>query len=106
MPKEQKDAGTGIAVKERQETKYKKPRMHKVIFYNDDYTPFDFVTMLLQTIYNKTEQQSLELAMEIHKKGSGIAGIYTREIAETKIVQSNTLIIQKEYPLIIEMEPE
>ena len=97
---------TDIAIKERQEEKYKKPRMWKVIFYNDDFTPFQFVVELLRTIYHKSESEALELAAEIHKTDSGVAGVYTSEIAETKVMETLILISQEHHPLMVTMEAE
>ena len=104
MSQEQEDTGT--IVKERTRQKYKKPRMQKVIFHNDDYTPFEFVVSLLTTIYRKSETEARALAREIHASGAGVAGIYTAEIAETKIAHTNVRSKTEEHPLQLSMEPE
>lgn len=97
---------TGTVVKEREEIKYKKPKLHKIIFHNDDFTPFEFVVELLRTIYKKAEGEARELAANIHKTGTGIAYVHTAEICETKIMQTTVLVKQADHPLQVTMEPE
>ena len=86
--------------------KLKAPKMFKVILLNDDFTPMDFVILILQKYFAKTPQQATEIMMQVHKKGAGIAGVYTYEIAETKSYQVNDFARSQEYPLksIIEEE--
>lgn len=100
--KEQK----GVDVKDRVEEKYKRPRMYSVIFMNDDFTPFAFVTEILQSIFKKSKDEANNVAAEIHKNGTGIAGIYTSEIAETKMVHAMFLAKEEGHPLQVTMEPE
>ena len=67
------------------DVKTKEPKMHKVILLNDDYTPMDFVVSVLMQIFQKTETQAHQITMDIHHKGKGICGVYTADIAETKV---------------------
>ncbi len=66
---------------------------------NDDFTPMDFVVMLLQRFFHKSEEQAIEIMLDIHHKGQGICGIYTRDIAETKMTQVHQASEQHEHPL-------
>ncbi len=84
--------------------KIKKPTQYKVIFFNDDFTPFNFVQQILMVIFNKTEQEAELIAKKIHNEGAEIVGVYPLEIAETK--QAQTLYNAKKngYPLKCELE--
>ncbi len=87
-------------------TKNKKPPMYKVIIHNDDFTPMEFVVHVLTRFFNLTDQDANHIMMEVHKKGHGIAGVYTREIAETKVAQVNAYSRQHEHPLKTSSEKE
>ncbi len=91
-------------VKERQKTK--KPPLYKVFLLNDDYTTMDFVVYVLETIFHKSPVEASQIMMHVHKKGVGLAGIYTREIAETKISAVHGLAQENEFPLKCTMEKE
>jgi ATP-dependent Clp protease adaptor protein ClpS len=88
---------TGLTVKERARTK--KPPMYKVLLHNDDYTTKEFVVMILQSIFNKSEAEAVRIMMHVHNNGIGVAGIYTHEVAETKVVKTMNLAQAHEYPL-------
>ncbi len=87
-------------------TKTQRPPMYKVVLLNDDYTPMDFVVSVLEQIFRKTHTDALELMLEIHNKGAAIAGIYTRDVAETKADQVIEYARINEYPLQCTLEPE
>jgi ATP-dependent Clp protease adaptor protein ClpS len=82
------------------------PRLYKVIFHNDDYTTQEFVIDVLRTFFQKTETEATFIMLTVHKKGAGVAGVYTRDIAETKVQQ--VMKIAREYgmPLLLTSEPE
>lgn len=86
--------------------KLQKPRKWCVIFHNDDFTPTVFVVNVLQNLYRKTEQEANILCKEIHTKGSALVGVYTYEIAETKVKHTERLASQEGHPLLTTMEPE
>lgn len=86
--------------------KLAKPKMYKVILLNDDFTPMDFVVLVLQRFFNKTEQQATTVMLDVHQKGAGVAGIYTLEIAEMKCMQVNQFARQNKHPLKCNMEQE
>ncbi len=86
--------------------KTESPRKYKVILLNDDFTPMNFVTFVLQRYFGKTAEQAEKIMLEVHQQGSGIAGVYTREVAEMKVQQVNGVSKQNEYPLKTIMEAE
>ena len=89
---------------EKDEVKTKRPRMWNIVFYNDDYTPMDFVEFVLMMIFHMSTLDALALTLAVHTKGKGIAGTYTFEIAEQK--QYHVLLLAKveEHPLRVEVE--
>ena len=93
-----------VATAER--TKTKKPPLYKVLLLNDDYTSMEFVVFVLQRVFHKSERESNRIMLTVHHNGSGVAGIFTKEIAETKIAITHQLAQQNEFPLKCTMEPE
>lgn len=93
----------GVAIKER--TRTKKPPMYKVLLHNDDYTTKEFVVMILQSIFNLSEADATRVMLHVHNNGVGVAGVYTHEVAETKIAKTTRLAQSYEYPLQCSMEP-
>ncbi len=90
----------------REETKLKKPQLYKVILLNDDYTPMEYVVKLLMGIFNKSEAAAVQIMLSVHQQGSGICGIYTHEIAETKVKTVTEMAKIDEHPLKCIMEKE
>lgn len=82
----------------------KKPKMYKVIIYNDDYTTMDFVVEVLVSIFSKNVPEAVKIMFSVHKKGSGVAGIYSYDIAATKIKQTQNMANESGYPLKLTME--
>jgi ATP-dependent Clp protease adaptor protein ClpS len=80
------------------------PPMYKVLLHNDDYTTMDFVVMILSKVFHKTQEQSEAIMMEVHKRGKGLCGVYTHEIAQTKVEQVKTLAKQNKFPLLATYE--
>lgn len=89
------DYGTGV----QSAPKITTPKMFKVIILNDDYTPMDFVILVLRRFFGKTEEQATQIMLDVHKKGSGTAGVYTLEVAEMKVMQVNQFAQLNEHPL-------
>lgn len=83
-----------------------KPLRFKVILLNDDFTPMNFVTFVLQRFFSKTSEEADKIMLEVHQKGAGLAGVYSKEIAEMKVHQVNTFAKENEYPLKTIMEAE
>ena len=87
----------GVAVKTRVNTK--KPSMYKVLMLNDDYTPMEFVILVLESFYNKAHEEATQIMLHVHQNGVGTCGVYTYEIAETKVNQTMDLAQQHQHPL-------
>ncbi len=88
------------------EVKTKRPPFFKVVLLNDDYTPMDFVVFLLKDVFRKIHEDAVNIMLEIHHKGAGICGVYTRDVAETKAELALTLARRNEYPLQCRVEKE
>lgn len=83
-----------------------KPPLYKVLLHNDDYTTMDFVVYVLMNVFHRSENDAINIMLAVHQQGVGVAGVYTREIAETKINQVHNLARAQEYPLLCTMEEE
>jgi ATP-dependent Clp protease adaptor protein ClpS len=90
--------------KVRQETK--EPSLYRVILLNDNYTTMDFVIRVLETVFNKPPAEATQIMLSVHKKGTGLCGVYTREIAEMKVITVHDLASQSGFPLKCIMEKE
>jgi ATP-dependent Clp protease adaptor protein ClpS len=97
---------TGVVLREREDKKVKRPRMYRVVLHNDDYTPMDFVVRLLETVFHRSEAEATAVMLHVHHHGQGVAGVYTHEIAETKVAQVHLLARKNDHPLMASMEPE
>ena len=95
-----KSEETGI--KERHETK--QPSLYRVLLLNDDYTTMDFVIEILEDVFHKSAVEAAQIMLLVHKNGKGLAGVFTREIAETKIHKVHELSRKKDFPLKCVME--
>jgi len=94
----------GIGVETRQEIKV--PAMYKVFLLNDDYTTMDFVVRILEVVFHKPPAEAVRVMLHVHKRGQGLCGIYTRDIAETKAVKVHELARENGFPLKCVMEKE
>ena len=88
------------------EKKVKKPKKYKVLIYNDDYTTMEFVVEILVSIFNKPRTEATRVMLDVHKKGKGICGVYTYDIAVTKVNQVHKFAKLYEYPLKSDIEEE
>jgi len=84
----------------------KEPPRYKVLLHNDDYTTMEFVVSILENIFNKSRQEATIIMLNVHNEGIGLAGIYTREVCETKIAIVHELAKKNEFPLRCSMEKE
>jgi ATP-dependent Clp protease adaptor protein ClpS len=98
------DAGTLTQVKP--EKKLKRPRLYRVLLHNDDYTTREFVVQVLHTVFHRDEQDAIRIMLHVHHNGVGVAGVFTREVAETKIQRVERMAREQEFPLRLTMEPE
>lgn len=103
---EDDQGGTGVVTEQQSKVKPKRPRLYKVLLHNDNYTTREFVVQVLIEIFHKSENDAVAVMMHVHNQGVGVAGVYTRDIAETKIAQVQTAAERYEYPLRLSMEPE
>jgi ATP-dependent Clp protease adaptor protein ClpS len=87
-----------------QKTKVEEPPLYKVLFHNDDYTSMEFVVLLLEKLFNKSTAEATRIMLNVHQQGIGIAGIYHREIAETKVAVVHDLAQKNDFPLRCTME--
>lgn len=101
-PKERREEG--VATAERKKTR--RPDRYKVLLYNDDYTPMDFVVNVLVQIFGKSPAAATQIMLQVHRGGLGVAGVYIREIAETKVVTVHRLAEDRGYPLRAGVEKE
>ena len=95
---------TGVIVK--QETKTKKPSLYKVLMLNDDYTPMEFVVHVLERFFNKTRAEATRIMLHVHQRGVGVCGVYTYEVAETKVNQTMEFARRHQHPLQCTLEKE
>lgn len=93
-------------IKTKKEEKTKKPNMWKVIFLNDDFTPFDFVVYVIFSVFNKSLDESFNITTKIHKEGSAVVGVYTHDVAETKQYIVMEMAKQNGHPLLVKIEEE
>jgi len=95
----------GLAVKE-DKPKLKPPKRYKVVLMNDDFTPMEFVVQVLQTFFRMDREAAVQVMMMVHTKGKGICGVFSKDIAETKVVQVNEYSRQNQHPLMCSMEED
>ncbi len=93
----------GVALQEAR-PKIKRPSLYKVILINDDYTPMDFVVHILEIFFPLNRENATRIMLEVHTKGQGICGIFTNEIAQTKVSQVNSYSRENDHPLLCTME--
>lgn len=93
---------TGLLIKTKPKTK--KPSMYKVLLLNDDYTPMEFVVHILEKFFNKTRQEATDVMLHVHRRGVGLCGVYTYEVAETKVTQVMDFARANEQPLQCTLE--
>ncbi len=93
-----------LAVKEAQ-PKLKWPPLYRVVLLNDDYTPMDFVVEVLEKFFGMDRSRATQVMLHVHTRGKGVCGVYSRDVAETKVEQVNTYSRQHQHPLLCQMEP-
>lgn len=98
--------GQDIGVVTKTAPKTKRPSLYKVLLLNDDYTPQEFVVWLLQSVFKKGAEDAVRIMMHVHQNGVGVCGVYTYEIAETKVAQVMELSRRNQHPLQCTMERE
>ena len=99
-------AGTTVTPKTKVKTKIERPRLHKVILVNDDFTPREFVVTVLKAEFRMTEDQAHKVMITAHRRGVCVVAVYTKDIAETKATRGTEAGRSKGYPLLFTTEPE
>ena len=100
------DTGTITAPRPKTVLKPERPRMHKVILLNDDFTPREFVTMVLKAEFRLSEEQARRVMMTAHQRGACVVSVYTKDVAEAKATNATDAARKKGYPLLFTTEPE
>ena len=98
MPQQQSDI--------RERTKYKKPRLYKVIMFNDEYTTMEFVVRVLEKVFHKSHEEAKRLMIDVHNKGQATVGIYSYDMARSKVEQTSLMAREQGYPLRLAFIPE
>ena len=108
MSERRRQGGGDVAVEEKPQSKQRvqRPRLYRVLLHNDDFTPREFVVMILEQIFLKSESDAVSIMMHAHTTGFAVAGVYTREIAETKVEETMHVSTEAQYPLLCTMEPD
>ena len=104
MADERPDTGGEVAERTRLETQH--PSMWKVLLLNDDYTPMEFVVLLLESVYDKSPTEAYRIMMMVHTQGQGLCGVYPFDVAETRVAKTEELAQDAGYPLKAVMEQE
>lgn len=102
MSRSQKEFEGSVLTDKKQEIE--EPSLYKVILHNDDYTTMDFVVLVLELIFHKNSLEANRIMLNVHQQGAGLAGVYPRDVAETKVIMVHELARQKEFPLKCSIE--
>ena len=100
------DPGSGVLTESRPGLDSSTPRMWRVLLHNDDFTTQEFVVWVLETVFRTSASEAFAIMLHVHHAGIGVAGVYTREIAETRMAATERVAEQHEFPLRVSMEPE
>jgi ATP-dependent Clp protease adaptor protein ClpS len=102
--KDDEDGGTGVGVATRTRAKAKKPSLYKVLMLNDDYTPMEFVVLVLQSFFRMSIEDATRVMLHVHQKGVGVCGIFSYEVAESKVSQVIDFARHNQHPLQCTLE--
>ena len=103
MAKETHDSDQGLVV-ETAKPKLKQPPLFKVVLLNDDYTPMEFVVEVLESFFAMGRERATQIMLHVHTRGKGVCGVYSRDVAETKVHQVNQYSREHQHPLLCTME--
>jgi len=90
----------------REDVRLERPRLWRVLLHNDDYTTQEFVVAVLETVFRKPRAEAFAIMLAVHQSGVGLAGVYTHDVAETKMTRTQRLAEEQEFPLLVTIEPE
>jgi ATP-dependent Clp protease adaptor protein ClpS len=102
----QPGSSESVLTESRSEQKIERPRLWRVLLHNDDYTTQEFVVFILESICHKPRGEAFAIMMSVHRSGLGVAGVYTHDVAETKLKTARQTAEEHEFPLLVTMEPE
>src|SRR6187455_2141937 len=97
------DAAESVLTESQNQQKLERPRMWRVLLHNDDYTTQEFVVWILESIFNKPRAEAFTIMMSVHRSGMGVAGVYTHDVAETKLKATQQMAEEQEFPLLVTM---
>ncbi len=106
MAKHEIEQGSAVVEETESKTKLERPPLYKVLLHNDDFTTMEFVVFILQTVFNRSEDEALQIMLNVHRQGIGVAGVYTYEVAEMKVDKVTNLAQANEFPLLCTMEED
>lgn len=107
-PKKRDDGDTSVITRPavKSKPKLEKPKLYKVLLHNDNYTPMEFVVLILQQVFHKSEADAVAIMLHAHTHQYAVAGVFSFEIAETKVAETMALADKAQFPLLCTMEPE
>jgi len=106
MPREKSDPDSNVVTETVPQKRLKRPILYKVLLHNDNYTTREFVVAVLKEVFHKSETDAVQIMLHIHYNGIGVAGVYTYEVAETKVRTVEAAARENGFPLRLSMEPE
>ena len=104
MDDDKKQGSSSSLAVEESKPKLKRPPLYKVVLLNDDYTPMEFVVQVLELFFGMDREKATRVMLHVHTRGKGVCGVFTREIAETKVAQVNEYSRENQHPLLCTME--
>ena len=104
--RESGDPGVITKTKPKLQPKLARPRLYRVLLHNDNYTPMEFVVLVLREVFNKSDSDATSIMLHAHVTGYAVAGVYSFEIAETKVAETMALAEKAQFPLLCTMEPD
>ena len=104
MPADDLEQDGLVLTKSESEIELRKPPLYKVLLRNDDFTSMEFVVFILQTVFGRSESEAVQIMLNVHRKGIGVAGVYTYEVAEMKVAKVTSLAQANEFPLLCLIE--
>ena len=105
-PQEDSDSAVVTEPKTRTREKVKRPPLYKVLLHNDNYTTREFVVAVLREVFHKGESEAVQIMLHVHYNGIGVAGVYTHDVAQTKVQTVEKLARENDFPLRLSLEPE
>jgi ATP-dependent Clp protease adaptor protein ClpS len=106
MAQDDRERDVGVVTKKKRAPVVERPKRFKVLLHNDDYTTMEFVVWVLQSVFHHDDATAMQIMLHVHRTGIGVAGVYTREVAEARVAQVESLARQHEFPLRCSMEED